>query len=503
MASPSGPPPNLPGVKIEPKLPQPPPAAPTGGSGPTRPPTLAGQSGQIGMQKPAVSSPPPPAKPLPTQSPLSGATESRILDSSSKPSGLERIGTTPPMSPHPLSRLGGTTEGTAKPSPVQEYRSSIRTMSEDIASIKSGQKPSGVDVPRRVTPDMPKVPEVPRPEAPAPSGPTPSVGLGRTEKTAPLPGLPKPAVPPSRPGPTAGLGQAGKTGPLPPPAPKKPAEPSQTRLGPFKVPEIQPLITVPSEKKGPSTTLYLLIAGILVIGGFLYWFLVLRVTEPEVVLTPTPTQTVAPTPVVRNLSDIFRGDPVNFEVVLSDNLGRDFKTFVGTLSVAAKEFLQVDLVENVDGTLVPLNFIDMLDMDLTIYPTALRNNIADSIVVVYGQSETFNVDGSINFNAQGLKRTAFVARVRDGVAVETMMKDWELTIANDLADYLLIADTSKESSVNFLDNTYRGVSIKYKNFPFSDTTVDHAVVKAVGQSYLVVAGSREAIYAAIDVLLEQ
>src|SRR3990167_11047027 len=430
------------------------------------------------------------------------------IDRSVKPQGPVpspqregNIGTGPPPPPTP-PRPQPTSPMPPKPSPVQEYRSSIRTMGDDITSLRSGQKPSGVDVPRRVAPEAPKASLPGAPAAPAPTGPVSSIGLGKTEKTGLLPGLPKPAVPSlGRPGLTPGLGQAGKTGPLPvQPAPEKPS-------GPFKAPEIQPSITVPGEKRRISMTFYLIIAGVLVVGGFLYWFLVLRVAEPGVVLSPTPTptstQTVTPTPLAKNLSDIFEGAPVNFEVTLSENLGQDFKTFVGTLSVVRNEFLKVNLVEDVDGTLAPLNFLDMLDMDLTIYPAALRDNVVDSIVTVYGQSEMFNEDGSVNLSTQNLKKTAFVARVRDMAAVELMMKDWESTIAGDLADYLLVEDTSKEESVNFLDNAYRGASIRYKNFPFPDVTVDYAVVEAAGQNYLVIAGSRETMYAAIDALLEQ
>lgn len=438
------PPPNLPGVKIEIKPPI---------TGPQ--PTLTRPE----PPRPIQPTPPKPTSPPPIPAGLSG------------PIGMARP--QPPGAP--------ATGGQAKPSPVQEYKSSIRTMGEDITSIKSGQKPAGVDIPRKVAPEMPKAPIPGAPQQPIssiPTGPRPAVGLGKAERSS---GLPTPAVP-QKPG-----------MPLKPPT----IQPS--------APITQPSISVPGQRKGWSTTFYLLIAGILVIGGFLYWFLVLRTTEPGITLspTPTPTQTVTPTPVIKNLSDIFEGTPVNFEVVSSGNLGQDFKTFIGTLSVAGREFTKINLVETVDNVLIPTTFLDVFDADLILYPADFRDNVLDSTVVVYGQSEAFNADGSINFNVQNLKKTAFVSRVRDGAAVEAMMRDWELTLAKDLADYLLIADVSKEESINFLDNFYRDTSIRYKNFPLPDVTVDYAVVEAAGQSYLIIAGSREAMYAAIDDLLEQ
>jgi hypothetical protein len=273
------------------------------------------------------------------------------------------------------------------------------------------------------------------------------------------------------------------------------------------VPGIQPSVTIPSEKKGISAVFYLLIAGVLVVGGFLYWFLVLRVTEPEVVLspTPTPTQTVMPTPIVRSLSDIFAGVPVSFEITPSENAGGDFRTFVDTLTVVGGDFLKIDLVNDVDGTLIPLNWLDMFVTTLTIGTPGLKDSIVimDSATLIYGQFQEIANEDGIDSRISDLKKPTFVARVTDTVGVETIMRDWELTIADDLADYLFIDDTSKEASINFLDNTYRGVDIRYKNFPFPDTTVDYAIVPAAGQNYLVITGSREAMYAVIDNLLDQ
>jgi len=372
-------------------------------------------------------------------------------------------------------------------------------MGEDITSIKSGQKPFGVDVPRRIAPDMPKAPEVSKPETPASSGPMRSFELGRTEKTGPLAELPKPVITPDRPGPTVGLGQGEKAGHLlPRSAPLKP-------IGLFKPPAIQPSVTVPGEKNGLNMLFYSLIAGgILIAGGAFYWFY-LRPIKTEVVLSPTPTPIVTPTPAIRNLSDIFKGEPVNFEIKSSENVNGDFKIFVNTLTIANGDFLKINLVQDVGGSIVSLNWLDMFDIAIANYPSGLKDGTADSATLVYGQSEKFNKDGTVNSDVKDLKKTAFIARITDAVKVETLMKDWELTITNDLAGFLLIGDTSKEESVNFLNNTYRGVAIRYKNFPFPDTTVDYAIaiVESAGQNYLIITGSREAIYAAIDVLLAQ
>lgn len=428
-----GPPPNLPGVKVgSGPMPQPPTPRPQM----TSPPASSG-----GAPKPFVPTP-------------------------------------------PLPQTSGPTKPVV---PTQEYRSSIRTMGEDLSSIKAGQKPAGVDVPRQITPDQPRVGAVPIPTPMTgpklPVGPPHQVGLGGTEKTGPLSAPAAPGMPKVGPAPT-----------LPKPSP------------------VQPLITVPTAKKGfpgPSLglglgrTAYIIIAGVLIVGGFMYWFLILRTSTPEVVVTPIPSPAPSPTPTVKSLSSIFGGTPVNFEVAQGQNIAADLKIFIEALNIAKGGFTEINLMEDFQGTLVPIGLLDMFDIAPVVYPAGLRDQITDSIVAAYGQSEGFNADGSVNFNSQGSKEVVFAARVKNKLAVEAIMTDWETTIVNDLAKYLLVSDTSKEASVNFLDNSYRDASIRYKNFPLPDASVDYSVINASGQSYLIIAGSREAMYSAIDAITAQ
>ena len=449
---PSEPPPNLPGVKIENKpTVLPPSIRPSEPLKPPTPPRPQPLTSASMPSKPPVSMPPRPTAPPP----LPTAWQAR-------------------PSPSPIA-----SPDAMKPSPVQEYKSSIRTMNEDIASIKSGQKPFGVDIPRKVTQEIPRVslPAVPKPEITRPSAPRPSiVGLGKAERIGQLPST---AIP------------------------KEP-------IGLSKPPEIQPSVIIPGEKRRfGATMLYLFIAGIFVIGGFSYWYLVLRVSEPEVIMSPVPepTRTVTPTPVVKSLKDIFgkdRGFEFSlFDIGTSKNVSDDFKVFVKTLKVPNRGLLRIDLVQDINGTLVPLSWLDMFDMNLTFYPSGLRVSIVDSVTLVYGQSEIFKKDGTVSFNAKDVKKTVFVARIADTASIDTIMKDWEPTISDDLADYLLIDDALiNGKDVKFLNNIYNGVAIKYKNFPFPDTTVDYAVFKAAGQNYLVIAGSREAMYVVIDMLFD-
>lgn len=443
-----GPPPNLPGVKIEDK----PPVSPVSMSKPVTP---------IPSIPPSVAEQVKPFSPSPP-------SRSQAVPSPTAPSSTSEL-----PNPPPRPQSTPTTSSPLKPSPVQEYRSSIRTMNEDIASIKSGQKPSGVDIPRKIAPDTtrPPISGVPKLEASLSTGPKSAVGLGRAEKTGPLPFTPAP-----------------KGSEIP------------------KPPTIQPHVIVPKEnKRFLSPRFYMIVAGGLVIVGFLYWFFVLRIPGMEVATSPTPSPTLTATPTVKNFNEIFGESPVNFEISSTETAVDDFKTFVKTLNVPKYQFSLINLMEDKTNTgmLVPISLFDMLDMVLTVYPAGLKENIIDSVILVYGQSEIFSPDGTLNFNAQDLKKISFVARVKNKTMTQAIMADWELTIADDLAEVLFIADTSKEASANFLGNIYRGVAIKYKNFPFPDATIDYAMVEMAGQNYLVITGSREAMYVTVDILLGQ
>src|SRR3989344_2568833 len=164
---------------------------------------------------------------------------------------------------------------TVPPSPpgVKEYQSSIRTMNEDMSRLKQGQKPTGIDIPRKVEQVTPiPQPTPPKPAIPVPQFKVPSVNLGETKKTAPL-------------------AQSRNI----PTIPSTPKAESKTQ------------IYVPQEgQPGDNRNiLFIGIGAVVLVAGFAYWFFVLRSPAPEIVTeSPTPTPTVTP---VQNLSSIFSG----------------------------------------------------------------------------------------------------------------------------------------------------------------------------------------------------
>jgi hypothetical protein len=63
--------------------------------------------------------------------------------------------------------------------------------------------------------------------------------------------------------------------------------------------------------------------------------------------------------------------------------------------------------------------------------------------------------------------------------------------------------SSKAIVPTFSSGTYRATQVRYRNFPYADRSIDFANVHASnGKDYLVLSGSREAMFFAIDQLMQ-
>lgn len=352
------------------------------------------------------------------------------------------------------------------PSPVKEYQSSIRTMSEDMSSLKTGQKPSGVSMPRTVEP--------PKPIAPPPAG-----------------GLPKPPVSPVIPGTQVKLGESQKTGPMAPskiptpvPAPKK-----------MEMPQI---VIPEGGKKMGSNFLYLGILVIVILAGAAYWFFMIRTPAvPVAEVTPTPTAT--PTPVAtlnQLLSDAL---PVSVDLSASTNPLADFNTAITAQTVSGGTLEKLNIKINAEGT--EPSFADIMDKFLISYPAQLKTNLgAESVVLLYGQKEMFTAKGLPDTSATNVKKLIFVTEVNDLAMAASISQVWEPTMVNGFKGIFGL-DTKKAASKTFLSNSYRETDIKYMNFTYPDKSLDYtAFLASNNKLYLIISNSREAVYGIIDKL---
>lgn len=425
---PSSQPPKPPVIPPKPQMS--PPMASSGPSNPAPKPFI-----------PATPPKPPMPRPLETPRPQFSVSPQPITQPKPAP--------TPPTTPP-----SATTPG------IKEYKSSIRTMGEDISKIKQGQQPAGVPVPRKVEQAVPQAPQsvAPKPAMPSQQFKVPSVNLGETQKTGPI------------------AQSKDFSRPKSPPGPSVQGAPKTESGAKIYVPEGGP-------KAENRNMLFLGIGAVALVAGFSYWFFVLWSPTPDnVIETPTPTPTATP---VQDLSSIFSGlAEVGTEIAYEDHQSTDQKG----------EFIKLKDTQNKNTLGLSLM------LDWLVPPQNVKDNLGnESLALLFVQSEFFDTKGQIKISDLE-RRFALVVEVKDAFLLSQAVNEWEATIANEISSLWNI-NKSKQGSITFLDNTYRGASIRYKNFPYSDRSIDYAIVTALnGKSYLVVTGSREAMYATIDKL---
>lgn len=404
---------------------------------------------------PVTPVPPPPVKPTPPKLP-----ETPMPQFNAPLPPLSQVKPAVPATP-PSTTFG-----------VKEYQSSIRTMSEDISKLKQGQKPMGVDVPRKVEQVPISKPVVPQPTVPNQQFKVPTVNLGETQKTGPM---------------------AQSKDFKPPTAPKV---------------ESKQQIYVPPEggQKGINRNmLFLGIGAMAVVAGFSYWFFVLKSSTPKIVVeSPTPTPEVTETPVptpIPTLTSIFFGTPKQTISITAKNT---LASFVGDVTsrvvVDSGSFKMIEAMD-VQTPSVSYGFFELLSKLALTIPTELVNNFGiDSAMFIYGQKESFDVNGNLKVGVTAPNRIVIVAEIKDLSSASQIVNAWEASLSSDFNTLFSLGKASKVQ-IGFLDNSYQGVSIRYKNFPYADITIDYSIVQASnGKTYFVIADSREAMYATIGKL---
>lgn len=350
---------------------------------------------------------------------------------------------------------------------VKEYQSSIRTMNEDISKLKQGQQPAGVNIPRKVEqvipvpqpqPAIPKPPSVPSSGGgPAPQFKAPNVSFGAPSKPAPM-AVPKPITPPlvSRP------------------------------VMPVPKVEPKPQIYVPPEKQLPDNRniLFITIGAVVVVAGLAYWFFVLRIPTPEIVVeTPTPVPSQTPTPA-----------PLPFE-----KLGVSDKVTIPSTSVFASALVtelnarqplagQIRLYELIDENQQKYSFKDFL-AKLLIDTLALNDSgLLDTKEWVLGSY------GQIAATGGSAGRLFIVLTQNDPNLATNIMTAWEPKLISDMTG--LFGLTKTKAKLSFASDVYSNVNFRFVRIPDKDLGVAYAIF----QNYLVFGSSRDSFRAVIDSL---
>ncbi|MEK7579645.1 MAG: hypothetical protein AAB469_00390 [Patescibacteria group bacterium] len=423
---------------------------------PLEPPTAIPQRAASGSAEPSTSKdieellkelPPAPkiASPPPSSSPSKPITSSQ-------------------PNPNPAVKQAEPLPKPTKPEPLtssSNFKSFVRTMGEDIEAAKKGLKPEPKPFEIKPPPGGPKI-APPPPPLKMPS-PQPEVKLGPSEKTKPLE-LPK-------------INQPAK--------------------GP--VPIISPQI---GKKSFLNVKLLILVLALIGVAGSAWYFLT-RGPE-EIAVSPTPTPTSLPTPkslqeLIFSSNQIAVPSTANFVNYFSSEL----KNKAGELNSQPGKFTYLNLADE-NGT--PYSFSQIISKLNIALPAGFLESLSPNewIISAYTQQEMFDSQGNLVFNQNPETKLAFIIKITDPTVLRSALNNWEITLSKDLEKFFEL-DSKKATSDTFLDNFYKGVNARYRNFPYADKTIDYAIIDLpqFNASYLILTNSRESIYSAIDLLKKQ
>lgn len=377
------------------------------------------------------------------------------------------------------------------PSTPKEYQSSIRTMNDDLAKLKAGQQPQGVNVPRKIdnTPVLAK-PAVPATPPPIPSKPMPTASMPSATKSTPLSFTPS---------------QTEKIPtPAPIPRPVIPSMPSATPVPATKLDQKNQFYVPPTDTKSagsnqrPKSLVFVGSAIVVVLLAGFYWYFMIRpdqiaIESPIPTFTPRPTAT--PNPDI--LSTIFTNRGGAIALPLSGDPTTAFSGGINAQSGITPGILTViDIVSGASSSAQALTVTGLLNRFVASYPATLPAVLGQNYkFLLYGQKESFDSKGRPATNIIPGYRLVIISEIASSSV--SILQGWESTMSANLSNIMAITPTKNTGP--FVATSYKGTPVRFKNFPYPDHSIDYTFVQYNGKTYLVVAGSREAMFVTIDV----
>lgn len=427
----------------------------------------------------------------------------------------------PPIAPLPPARpVAPLPLRAPAPMPPRPTGVSVSPQAPGISPIVQPKSPP--PAPREVP--VAPMPQIPRPPAPPPA-PTPPKSVISVPTVPPAPPL-RPKAPSSSAGEgytaelrtmSADIGNI-KVGQAPTgikqtsgsaPAVVQPAvSPVTSTLPPPTSPAKTPIIVVPSTGSSGGGFFRKMFYGIVItlvivgIGYALFSFIGGNGT-PQETATPSPSTSGSPAPTLagtRSLSSYFAPAGPSITLQWDDTARTDLGNTIITSNPASRQALRIGITVPWPDT----SALGLLDAMISGAPGALAQSFGtDWVVLSYGQQEQFDANGVLIANSAVSPRLVLISEVTNATAVKQLMTTWEsASLASD-ADLFLGYDFSKAIVFGFSDGVYRDFPVRYWNFPYADRSIDYAVVTASNnKSYLILSGSRESAFFAIDQLMQ-
>jgi len=250
-------------------------------------------------------------------------------------------------------------------------------------------------------------------------------------------------------------------------------------------------------------SIIVLIAGGL--GGFVYWWNYLRVIPPLPVITHyecQDSQCISINGEGTDQCQIHQDcEPVEpIEPVIPEALMPIHST--NTIEFTEQDNLiekiaAIELEKNniVNRLIVKkdnqiLNLLDLVSILNLVIPKNISSSFAEAEII--GDNYTLFLYKQTQGNRLGL-----VIKIAQSETLATNLKDWEITMTNDLESLLLIEEIPPAFTEGFQDNIYRDIAIRYLNFPDPGLSIDYGIP----DNKLILTTSQESMYAIISLLM--
>lgn len=130
-------------------------------------------------------------------------------------------------------------------------------------------------------------------------------------------------------------------------------------------------------------------------------------------------------------------------------------------------------------------------------PEAVKASFG-SEYMLYVSVDSENLDSRYRLN--------LAVAIEDVESLSSALRNWEVSMQEDLASLHLIGSGDFPSSVEFLDNSYTSISgeivpIRYLNIADAYTTFDYAIVES--EKILLLNTTKEAIFSSLDLLIKK
>lgn len=253
----------------------------------------------------------------------------------------------------------------------------------------------------------------------------------------------------------------------------------------------------------------LIIGGL---GGFIYWWFYLRSVSPpplathyqcqnyqcikfegegiDQCLTDEDCQPAEPLEPIIPESLI----PVNETETIELAIGQE-DLILDRLKLVALQEQAASTLKRILVKLVSQTEKEYADLDTLIL--ALGISLPNNILSAVTKSDPGAGNYTLFFYSQAEGNRLGIVMAMEKDSLDLLLKLWEENMEVDLNSFLLRKLVPLTATEGFQDNLYRGVAIRYINFPKPDLSIDYALIN----DNLVITASRESMYAIIDALL--